>query len=156
MRDEQRGVTVRHVALVALSLTAGSLLIWLVNRRSGGLVPPTSWLAISLLVLIAGLVVSATWPVHSYLRGKGSRPLDPLRATRALTIAQAAALAGSGAFGWYFGQTLACLADLGLTAVRGRMPGLVVALLAAALLTGCGLWAQAMCRVDPPDEDHRS
>lgn len=156
MRDEPRGVTGRHVALVALSLTAGSLLIWLVNRRSGGLVPPTSWLAISLLVLIAGLVVSATWPIRSYLRGKSARPLDPLRATRALIIAQAATLAGSGAFGWYFGQTLACLSDLGLTAVRGRMPGLVVALLAAALLTGCGLWAQAMCRVDPPDDDHRT
>ncbi|MEO7069745.1 MAG: DUF3180 domain-containing protein [Nostocoides sp.] len=155
MNEEPRGVTGRHVALVGLALTAGSLLIWLLNRRSGGIVPPTSWLAIALLVLIAGLVVSATWPVRNYLRGNGARRLDPLRAARALTIAQAATLTGSGAFGWYFGQVLASLADLGLVAVRGRMPGLVAALVAAGLLTGCGLWAQAMCRVDPPDDDQR-
>ena len=153
MSEEPRGVTARQMALVGLVLTAGSLLIWLVNRRSGGIVPPTSWLALAVLVLIAGLVVSATWPVRSYLRGNSSRPLDPLRAARALTIAQAAILTGSGAFGWYFGQVLASLADLGLTVVRGRMPGLAVALVASALLAGCGLWAQAMCRVDPPDDD---
>ncbi len=155
MSDEPRGVTARQVTLVGLALTAGSLFIWLLNRRSGGIVPPTSWLAIALLVLIAGLVVSATWPVRNYLRGNSSRPLDPLRAARALTIAQSASLAGSGAFGWYFGQVLASLADLNLTVVRGRMLGLGVALLASALLTGCGLWAQAMCRVDPPDDDRR-
>lgn len=148
-----RGVAVRHLSLVGLGMTAFSLLVWSLNRRSGGLVPATSVVAVLLLVVLAALVVSAAWPVRSYLRGNRRTPLDALRAARALTIAQAAALTGSGAAGWYLGQLLVCLPDRDLTAVQARAMRLALALLASLLLVASGLVAQRMCRVDDGPRD---
>ncbi len=149
MRDG-RGVAWRHLTLVGLVFTAVSLVVWVVHRRRGGLVPPVPWVTVALLLVLALLVVSAAWPVRSYLRGR-RREVDMLRAARALTLSQAGALTGSAAFGWYLGQLLIAVPDLGLTVVRAAAEHLVAAVLAAALLVVAGLWAQRMCRIPPDD-----
>lgn len=149
-----RGVTMRHLSAVAGVLTVLSLLVWVLHRRTGGLVPAPPLISVALLLVMAALVVAVAWPVRTYLRGIGRR-VDPLRAARALTVAQAGALTGSGAFGWYLGQLLVALADIDLTVQRSAAGRLALTMVAAAVLAGCGLWAQRMCRVDEPPDDQR-
>ena len=147
-----RSVTARQLTLVGLAVMAVSLVVWLVHRRGGGLVPAVPWVTSGLLVVLAALVVSAAWPVRSYLRGS-RREVDMLRAARALTLAQAGALTGSAALGWYLGQLLIAVPDLDLTIVRTAAEHLVAAVVASGVLVAAGLWAQRMCRIPPDDQN---
>ncbi|CCH80401.1 conserved membrane hypothetical protein [Nostocoides japonicum T1-X7] len=146
-----RSVAARQLVLVGLAVMAISLVVWVVRRRGGGLVPGVPWVTILLLVVLAALVVSAAWPVRAYLRGR-RREVDMLRAARALTLAQAGALTGSAALGWYLGQLLVALPDVDLTVVRNAAERLALAVVASAVLVAAGLWAQRMCRIPPDDK----
>ena len=72
------------------------------------------------------------WPVRSYLAGRSTRRLDPLRAARVVVLAQAATLTGAAAAGWYAGQLAVVAGDLSLVANQDRLWRL-------ALLVGAGL-----------------
>src|SRR5690606_7617157 len=76
------GVRARVAALVMLGVGLLSWLLWSLVSGRGTLVPRPSWLAAVLLVAMAAFVVGFAWPVRSYLGGRGTRRLDPLRAAR--------------------------------------------------------------------------
>ncbi len=150
----RHGVNARHLATVGLVALVLAVLAWGIGRRSGTVVPSPSWVAIALLLVMGGLVLAAAWPVRKHLSQKATRVLDPLRAARAAVLAQAAALTGAGAVGWYLGSLLVGIRDIGLSVGREALPWLLAAILAAAALVGCGLVAQGWCRIDEDDRDH--
>ena len=67
----------------------------------------------------SGAVVGAAGA--SLPRGPATTSLDPLRAARTVVLAQAAALTGSAAAGWYAGQLVVVSTDLSLVANRSRI-----------------------------------
>ena len=95
------------------------------------------------------------WPARcaATCRGGPTTSLDPLRAARTVVLAQAAALTGSAAAGWYLGQLVVVLTDLSLEANRGRLLPLGALVVAGVALAAAGLVAQRWCRIDPPAED---
>ena len=102
---------------------------------------------------MGGLVLWLARPVRRYLQGRATTSLDPLRAARTVVLAQAAALTGSAAAGWYAGQLVVVLTDLSLDANRGRLLPLGALVVAGVALAAAGLVAQRWCRIDPPAED---
>ncbi|HYN29271.1 MAG TPA: DUF3180 family protein [Dermatophilaceae bacterium] len=146
------GITVRAAMVVALVVGVASGVLWAVWARSGRLVPEPSLLAAGLLVLIAVLVLALAWPVRRYLHGRARHLLDPVRAARTVALAQAAALTGAAAAGWYGGQLAAVAPDLELLANQGRAWRLLLLTVLSATLCGAGLVAQRWCRVQPPDD----
>ena len=86
------------------------------QRRAGA---EPSLLSGVLLVVMGGLVLWLARPVRRYLQGRATTSLDPLRAARTVVLAQAAALTGSAAAGWYLGQLVVVLTDLSLDAEPG-------------------------------------
>lgn len=140
-------------------LTAGivglvvSLLVWSFVARGGGLVPAPPVLAAILLVVMGVAVLVVAWPIRRYLKGRATTRLDPLRATRALVLAQAGAITGALVVGWYAGALALTLVRLSLevSQVRSLQLGAMVAL--GGLLIGAGMLAQSWCRFDPPEED---
>ena len=75
----------------------------------------------ALLVVMGGLVLWLARPVRRYLQGRATTSLDPLRAARTVVLAQAAALTGSAAAGWYPGQLVVVVTDLSLEANKARL-----------------------------------
>lgn len=148
-----RGVRARMALIVALVVGLVSWLLWFLLTRDGQLVPSPSWLAAGLLVAMAAFVVGFAWPVRTYLRAKGSRRLDPLRAARVAVLAQAATLTGSAAAGWYAGQLAVVAGDLSLVANQGRLWRVAILVGSAVVLALAGLLAQHWCRIDPRDDD---
>ena len=149
----RHGVTSRHLSTVGFVALVLAVLVWGIGRRSGSVVPRPSWVAIALLLVMGGLILAAAWPVRKHLAQTATRRLDPLRAARAAVLAQAAALTGAGALGWYLGSLLVGIRDIGLSVGRAALPWLVAAILAAGVLVACGLLAQAWCRIDEDDQD---
>ena len=150
----RHGVTLRHLASVGLVALLLAVAVWEVGRRSGTVVAKPSWVALALLLVMGGLVLAAAWPVRKHLSQKATRVLDPLRAARAGVLAQAAALTGAGAFGWYLGSLLVGIRDRDLAVGRAVLPWTAAAVVCAAVLVVCGLVAQSWCRVDEEDPDH--
>ena len=148
-----REIRVQTLALVAAVTGVAGFVVFTLITRDGTLVPRASLLAGVLLVLMGGLVLSLARPVRRYLAGRATTTLDPLRAARTVVLAQAAALTGSAAAGWYAGQLAVVLSDLSLVANRSRILPLVALVVAALALAVAGMVAQRWCRVDPRDED---
>jgi hypothetical protein len=149
-------IRVQTLVLVAAAAGLVSFGVFVLITRSGELVPRPPLLAGVLLVVMAGLVLWLARPVRRYLQGRATTPLDPLQAARTVVLAQAAALTGSAATGWYAGQLAVVLSDLSLVANRSRILPLSLLLVAGVVLATAGLVAQRWCRVDPRDEDEVS
>jgi hypothetical protein len=149
-----RGLTIGLVAAVALVVGALSWMGWTLALNAGHLLPSPSWLSALLPVLMAALVLSAGVPVRRFLRGQATRPLSPIRATRTLVLAQAAALTGAAVLGWYAGQLVCALSDLGMDHNRVVLWPLVATSVAGLALAVAGLLTQRMCRIPTPPEDH--
>jgi hypothetical protein len=149
MRD---GVRVPVLVLVGALTAAGGYLIGLGITRDGSLLPRPPWIAGVLLVVMAGLVIWLARPVRRYLEGQATVPLDPIVAARTVVLAQAAALTGAAAAGWFVGQLGVVLGDLSLVANQERVLPLVLLLLASLTLAVAGMVAQQWCRIEPPDE----
>ena len=149
-------IRVQTLVLVAAAAGLVSFGVFVMITRSGELVPRPPLLAGVLLVVMAGLVLWLARPVRRYLQGRATTPLDPVQAARTVVLAQAAALTGSAATGWYAGQLAVVLTDLSLVANRSRILPLSLLLVAGVVLATAGLVAQRWCRVDPRDEDEVS
>ena len=149
-------IRVQTLVLVAAAAGLVSFGVFVMITRSGELVPRPPLLAGVLLVVMAGLVLWLARPVRRYLQGRATIPLDPVQAARTVVLAQAAALTGSAATGWYAGQLAVVLTDLSLVANRSRILPLSLLLVAGVVLATAGLVAQRWCRVDPRDEDEVS
>ncbi|WP_169743058.1 DUF3180 domain-containing protein [Knoellia subterranea] len=143
----------RSALLLGLVVGLASWLIWHLITREGTLVPRPSWLAAVLLVAMAAFVVGFAWPVRSYLAGRSTKRLDPLRAARVAVLAQAATLTGAAASGWYAGQLAVVATGLELVANEARLWRLAIMVGAGLLLGIAGLVAQHWCRVDPRDSN---
>ncbi|NHA69674.1 DUF3180 domain-containing protein [Phycicoccus flavus] len=126
-----------------------------VITRDGTLLQRPPWGAAVLLVVMGGLVLWLARPVRRHLRSGNRTSLDALRAARTVVLAQAAALTGAAAAGWYLGQVVVLLSDLSLVANRERLWSFGIALVASLVLAVCGLVAQAWCRIDPGDDEDR-
>ncbi len=150
MRD---GVRLQALALVAVLAGALGFLVGVVVTRDGSLLPRTPAVAGILLIVMAGIVLWLARPVRRYLQGRSTVPLDPLHAARTVVLAQAAALTGAAAAGWFAGQLLVLLRDLSLVANQERVLPLVLMLLGALALAVAGMVAQHWCRIEPPEED---
>ncbi len=148
----------KEIRVTTLALVAGvagiiSFVVFALVTRSGTLVPRPSLLSGVLLVVMGGLVLWLARPVRRYLQGRATTTLDPLRAARTVVLAQAAALTGAAAAGWYLGQFVVVATNLALEANRSRLLPLAAIVMAGLALAAAGLVAQRWCRVDPPDED---
>ena len=149
----RREIHVKTLALVAAVAGIISFVVFELITRSGTLVPRPALLSGVLLVVMGGLVLWLARPVRRYLQGRATTTLDPLRAARTVVLAQAAALTGAAAAGWYLGQLVVVLTGLSLEANRSRLLPLAAIVVAAVALAAAGLVAQRWCRVDPPDEE---
>ncbi|HYN67652.1 MAG TPA: DUF3180 domain-containing protein [Ornithinibacter sp.] len=143
----------KTLALVAAVTAVVGFAVFATITRDGTLVPRPALLSGVLLVTMGGLVLWLARPVRRYLQGRATTSLDPLRAARTVVLAQAAALTGSAAAGWYAGQVAVVLTDLSLDANQSRLLPLAALVVAGVALAAAGLVAQRWCRVDPPDED---
>ena len=150
-----REIRVQALGLAALLAAALGFGVFTVVTRSGSLVPRPPVLAGVLLVVMGGLVLWMARPVRRYLRGNATKPLDALRAARVVVLAQAAALTGALAAGWYLGQLAVVLTELSLVANRMRVLPLLALAVAGVALAVAGMVAQRWCRVDPPEDDDR-
>lgn len=148
-----REIRPQTLAVVAAVLAVLSFVVFALVTRDGSLVPRPSLLSGVLLVVMGGLVLWLARPVRRYLQGRATSSLDPLRAARTVVLAQAAALTGSAAAGWYAGQLVVVLRGLSLDANVSRVLPLVALVVAALALAAAGLVAQRWCRVDPRDDD---
>lgn len=150
-RHGDGGVGPRVLAqALALGFVVG-LGLWSFYRHGGGLTPAPSWLVVGVIAVIAVLVVIVVWPVRAHVRGRTGARFSSLRAARALQLAQAGALTGAAAIGWFLGQALVIAQDLSLSVQRGHLIPTGGAVLASIGLLVAGLWGQAQCRV--PDND---
>ena len=148
-----RQIRVQTLVLVAAGAGIVSFAVFVLITRDGSLSPRPPTLAGVLLLVMGGLVLWLARPVRRYLQGRATTPLDPVRAARTVVLAQAAALTGSAAAGWYAGQLAVVASDLSLDANRSRLVPLVLLVVAGVALAAAGLVAQHWCRVEPRDED---
>lgn len=139
--------------MVAVATTALGFLVALLVTRDGTLLQRPPWVAGLLLVVMGGLVLWLARPVRHHLRSGRRTSVDALRAARTVVLAQAGALTGAAAAGWYLGQLLVLLTDLSLVANRERLLPFGLMTVASLLLAGAGLLAQAWCRIDESDDD---
>ena len=149
----RKEIRVQTLVLVAAVTGIVGFGVFSLITRNGTLVPRPSLLSGVLLVAMGGLVLWLARPVRRYLQGRATTSLDPLRAARTVVLAQAAALTGSAAAGWYAGQLAVVLTDLSLDANQNRLLPLGALVVAGVALAAAGLVAQRWCRVDPRDED---
>ncbi|MDR1117889.1 MAG: DUF3180 domain-containing protein [Bifidobacteriaceae bacterium] len=108
------------------------------------------WAVPVLLVLIAGGILAAAWPVRQYVKGKRRR-VDPLRAASILALAKSCTLAGAALAGLYLGMVLIAAGELHSPAAWERLWQELAAAGAAALLSAAGRTAEWFCRL-PPEE----
>jgi hypothetical protein len=149
MRD---GVRAPILTLVGVLTAVGGYLIGLGITHDGSLLPRPPWFAGVLLVIMAVLVLWVARPVRRYLQGRATVPLDPIVAARTVVLAQAAALTGAAAAGWFLGQLAVVVGDLSLVANQSRILPFALLFLAAVGLAVAGMVAQHWCRIEPPDE----
>jgi hypothetical protein len=143
-----RGVTIRLVLAVSVVVTGLSYLILRLWTDQGGTLPPASWGGFIVLVFMACGVFFAGLPVRRFLRGKATRPLNPIRAMRTLVLAQASALTGAVVTGWYIARVLVLLPTLDVPSHRTLAIRLAALAVGGVVMVVAGLLTQAMCRVD--------
>jgi hypothetical protein len=143
-----RGVSIRLVLLVSVVATGFFYLILRRWTEQGGTLPPASWGGLVVLVFMAAGVFFAGLPVRRFLRGKATRPLNPMRAMRTLVLAQASALTGALVAGWYVAQVLVLLPVLDVPSRRTMAIRLAALAAGGVLMVVAGLLTQAMCRVN--------
>jgi hypothetical protein len=147
-----RVIRVQTLVVVAVLMGVLGYLVGVVITNDGSLMPRPPAVAGVLLVVMAAVVVWLARPVRRYVQGRSTVPLDPLQAARTVVLAQAGALTGAAAAGWFGGQLAVVLGDLSLVANQERVVPLVLMLLAALTLAVAGMVAQHWCRVDTEDE----
>ncbi len=150
----RNGVRVQALLLVAAATTVLGFGVAVLITRDGTLLQRPPWVAGILLVVMAGLVVWLARPVRAHLRSGLRTSVDALRAARTVVLAQAAALTGAAAAGWYLGQVVHLLTDLSLVANQQRLVPFGLVFLASLVLVVAGMVAQAWCRIDTDDDEH--
>ncbi len=100
----RNGIRVQTFVLVAAVTAVLGFGVAVLVTRDGSLLQRPPWAAGVLLVVMGGLVVWLARPVRHHLRSGRRTSYDALRAARTVVLAQAAALTGAAAAGWYLGS----------------------------------------------------
>lgn len=149
-RNGIRATALVIVALVTTILAWAGLRWWL---SSGSALLDPGWLGLVVMVALTLTLGIVGWPVKKVRDGSAEHHVSPLRAARALVMAQAGALTGSVLTGWYAGALLALLPDIDVDSVRARAWLLVVHVVLAVGLSVAGMVVQSWCRLLPGDEN---
>jgi Protein of unknown function (DUF3180) len=147
MLRDGRGVTIRLVLLVGVVVAGFSFLVLRGWTGQGGSLPQASWGGLTVLVFMACGVFFAGLPVRRFLKGRATKPLNPIRAMRTLVLAQACALTGAVVAGWYVAQVLVMVPTLDISSRRTVALRLAALAAGGVLMVVAGLLTQAMCRV---------
>jgi hypothetical protein len=143
-----------------LVLAVATFLLVKVGYSALPSVPPLA--GVTLLVL-AAIEVALGFSLKARIeRRPGTRPVQPLVAARAVTLAKASAVAGSvmaGVWAGLLGYLLPRRAQI--TAAADDTPGAVIGLICAIALVAAALWLQHCCRTpidsdEDPERDRRS
>lgn len=142
----------RDLAVVAV-VAAGIgylLLRWNYQR-----LPPMPRLAGLPAVLIGIGEAIFGWGLRNRIRGRGTRPVDPLAAARAVAAAKATALAAAAFGGLWIGVIGYLLPLAGeVTAAADDRTAALIGLICAVLMLAGGLFLERCCRTpDDPDVD---
>ncbi len=149
----RNGIRVQTLLLVAAVTTVLGVGVAVLVTRDGTLLQRPPWVAGILLVVMAALVLWLARPVRHHVRSGLRTSVDALRAARTVVLAQAAALTGAAAAGWYLGQVIDLTTDLSLVANQQRLVPFGLMVLVSLLLAVAGMVAQSWCRVDTDDDD---
>lgn len=155
--------------ILATGATSG-VLSWILLtfwRRSGHSIPPTSWMAVTVMLVLAVGLLIAGWPVGQVTRqareaaqrraeGKPvpeepPRRVDPLRAARTFVLAQAATITGSLLTGWYAACVFVLLTGPLVEARLTQLWSTGAATLAALALLAAGVIVEWFCQLPPSD-----
>jgi hypothetical protein len=147
MLRDGRGVTIRLVLLVGVVVAGFSYLVLRALTGQDGFQPEASWGRLPVLVVMACGVFFAGLPVRRFLKGRATKPLNPIRAMRILVLAQACALTGAVVAGWYVAQVLVMVPTLDVSSRRTVALRLAALAAGGVLMVVAGLLTQAMCRV---------
>jgi hypothetical protein len=137
--------------LAVVGTVAGILLQALLASLSQAKVRPEYTLAIT-MVLIAASVVGLAWPVRRATRGNPAHRVDPFYATRVVTLAKAAALAGALIGGVGLGFVIELIVRSGAPGADAYLRVFSVLGGGIALLVG-GLVAEWFCTVPKNHDD---
>lgn len=158
------------VTTILITIAASGVLSWIVLtfwRRAGHSLPPVSWMAVIVMVVISIALLIAGWPVGQVTReareaaekraeGKNEKParrhhVDPLRAARTFVLAQAATITGSLLTGWYAATVFVLLTGPLVEARLAQLWPAGAATLAALLLMAVGVIVEWFCQLPPSD-----
>jgi hypothetical protein len=141
--------------LVAAGVAVGTWVVLRTMASRGALPPNVPWLVVVVELGIAAVVFVLGWQVRQYLHGK--RPnLDGLRAARTVVLAKASCYTGALLAGWYGGQVLTLVSDLGVPGNGARAVAAGIAAGGAVVLAVVGLVVEWFCRVPPPEEGNEA
>lgn len=142
-----RGHTVAIVAAVTAVLAYLALNWW---AGVFGALPVPSPLVAALLVLLGLTEFAVARRIRRGVTGRDEKPLDPLWAHRMLLVAQAGALTGAVALGWYAGQLGVLATDLDATSVRTAALLCLAMCAGSGVLIAGGMRVQSAARIDGP------
>lgn len=144
--------------LLALALFA-AIATWLLAGAFYGSLPPVPVFAGASLYPVAAIEVVLALVIRSRVNnhrvGPGPRQLHPITAARAVALAKASALVGAGSAGVWLGLLLYLMPQRStVDAAASDTTGVVVGLVAGAVLVAAALWLEHCCRTpdEPPDE----
>lgn len=140
------------LAMLALVLGIAGFVVGRMTISFSGGPLPVPFTAGFLLLAIALAVLVTAWPVRKFARGERLASFSPLRAARAVVLAKAASHCGAMLAGWYIGNALVVVADLGIPALRSNFLWQAGTAVVALVVVGVGLLGESWCR-RPDDED---
>ena len=148
------GLRPRHLVTMVAAATLLSAIVWHFYTRTGQMLQGPAWITPVVVVVLAVLVLWGGWQVRRFQRGRRAKDFTPLRAARALRLAQAGSLTGAAVVGWFLGHLAILLPDRDLTPYGRQIVPLLIAIGSGVLLSVAGLIAQQWCRL-PDDRDDR-
>jgi hypothetical protein len=149
----QSGIRATTLVIAGLLMATVS---WLGLRwvsAGGNPMPDPGWVAIAVMLFLAGGLVVAGRQVRTVRDGGKVAHVTPLRAARTLVLGQAGALTGALLVGWYVANVLVLLPDADVDSQRARIWPYLLHIAVAAVLAGAGMLVQRWCRLRPRDDD---
>ncbi|YAL83727.1 DUF3180 domain-containing protein [Dermacoccaceae bacterium W4C1] len=145
---------------VVQCLVAAAALCWIGLRflvSRGQTLPQNSWLTLLVLIALAAPLLVMSRMIRGYVRGDRARlPFTPQTSRAVLVGAQAAAVAGAVAAGWYLAQVVIRWPRMEFGSQRDEVVVAAVLAVASVGLSAVGLVAQHWCRLPPQDRDEDS
>jgi cytochrome bd-type quinol oxidase subunit 2 len=141
---------IRTIGAVTLVSVMVSWILVDLGKRSLLKYLAVPWSVSGVILIVAGAILVAAWPVRQYTRGKRQQ-VDPLRAASVLALAKACTLAGAALAGLYLAMVLHAAGVLHSPLAWARLWQAAGAAGASVILTVSGRVAEWFCRL-PPEE----